>query len=187
MNEYQGQFGATDCGKEYIIKWFENHKCNKFCNKHWIKAKGIVKSKINSKQRTSYTWEIAKPTHLMNSTTHHTHGSQHTVVKKDLKSINSNKRHNNKHSHGKKDDTDSDSDDSKTLSDVNESEINDESDGDNDNNDDNNDDLNEYNQYSSDSYVCERTRDNTWGDIDDVSNNKILSKCNERVKELITH
>ena len=26
-----GKYGSADCGKDYIITWFEQHKCNKFC------------------------------------------------------------------------------------------------------------------------------------------------------------
>ena len=31
-----GKYGSADCGKDYIITWFEKHKCNKFCQSKWI-------------------------------------------------------------------------------------------------------------------------------------------------------
>jgi len=30
-------YGVTDMGKDYIWNWFRNHKCNKYCDKSWIR------------------------------------------------------------------------------------------------------------------------------------------------------
>ena len=54
------RYGAADCGLDYMINWFNHHKCNKHCQKHWIKAKGKLKQKIKTMKNTTWTWSTEK-------------------------------------------------------------------------------------------------------------------------------
>ena len=54
-----GHYGTTDCGNEFIINWFNKHKCNKYCDPKWKKATGkIVNEDIICERSTSYIWEL---------------------------------------------------------------------------------------------------------------------------------
>ena len=53
-NDSTGFYGACDGGKDMMITWFQNHKCNKFCNPKWIKPKGISNVYIKPSKHTKY-------------------------------------------------------------------------------------------------------------------------------------
>ena len=53
-------YGATDCGREYMLNWFVTHKCNKYCDKNWKKAKrNIIHETIAPTQASTLVWELA--------------------------------------------------------------------------------------------------------------------------------
>ena len=38
INENEEQtYGVTDTGREFLLNWFRNHKCNEYCDKNWAK------------------------------------------------------------------------------------------------------------------------------------------------------
>ena len=51
-----GIYGAADCGFDFILNWFKYHKCNKYCQKHWITPHGQIKQNIDITKHTTWTW-----------------------------------------------------------------------------------------------------------------------------------
>ena len=53
-----GKFGTTDCGRDYILNFFANHKCNSFCESHWKRPEQSQMSQnVRAVRRTSYAFE----------------------------------------------------------------------------------------------------------------------------------
>ena len=59
MSVEGNRYGAGDCGYDYILNWFKYHKCNKYCQKHWITPNGNIdiKQEINVTQHTTWIWQ----------------------------------------------------------------------------------------------------------------------------------
>ena len=53
-------YGAADCGFDYILNWFKHHRCNKYCQKHWIKPQGEIEQTIDVTRHTTWTWSTEK-------------------------------------------------------------------------------------------------------------------------------
>ena len=52
------EYGTNDCGRDYIISWFENHKCNQFCESRWIRPPSIQKKQklVVVQKKTTTVW-----------------------------------------------------------------------------------------------------------------------------------
>ena len=53
---WTSSYGPCDGGKDMMITWFENHKCNSFCRRYWKKASGQKQVYIKPTQNTTYVW-----------------------------------------------------------------------------------------------------------------------------------
>ena len=58
------EFGKTECGVDFIATWFDEHKCDKFCNlkgTKWLKFDDNINVKVKRKvvKRTSYSSKIS--------------------------------------------------------------------------------------------------------------------------------
>ena len=51
-----GNYGPSDCGKEYVVDFMKKHKCNKFCKPEWKKEHGA--SKFAKRRATMMSWEV---------------------------------------------------------------------------------------------------------------------------------
>ena len=61
LSNISGHYGSSDCGHEFIVNWFNKHKCNRYCDPKWKTAKGNVTThKIVAEKSTSYLWEVEK-------------------------------------------------------------------------------------------------------------------------------
>ncbi len=54
----KGTYGVTDIGFKGIIAFFNNHKCNEFCEKVWIKPVFNKKYFLNSTEKSLYHWNV---------------------------------------------------------------------------------------------------------------------------------
>ena len=60
LSQVSGHYGSSDCGREYMINWFNKHDCNKYCDKKWKKAKGnIINETITPESSSTFVWELA--------------------------------------------------------------------------------------------------------------------------------
>mmetsp|Transcript_13234 Transcript_13234/g.20034 ORF Transcript_13234/g.20034 Transcript_13234/m.20034 type:complete len:590 (+) Transcript_13234:47-1816(+) len=53
--EQGGVYGATDCGKHYLLNWFRTHRCNKFCDSQWKKPSLLELNSVQQSVRKSMT------------------------------------------------------------------------------------------------------------------------------------
>ena len=53
-----GQYGTSDCGKDFIITWFENHQCNRFCDTKWISPIAETKDQqVTVTKSSTFVWQ----------------------------------------------------------------------------------------------------------------------------------
>eukprot|EP01084_Bolivina_argentea_P044237 81433_1 len=56
---WSASYGPCDGGKDMMITWFQNHKCNEYCGSNWKRAYGIKHTYIKPTAHTSYVWDIS--------------------------------------------------------------------------------------------------------------------------------
>eukprot|EP01083_Nonionella_stella_P045070 121162_1 len=54
---WTSSYGPCDGGKDMMITWFQNHRCNSYCGRRWKRATGRKSSYIKPTQRTTYVWQ----------------------------------------------------------------------------------------------------------------------------------
>lgn len=50
-------YGPCDGGEDMMMTWFNNHKCNRFCKREWMKPLYDTTTEIQQKEETSYIWQ----------------------------------------------------------------------------------------------------------------------------------
>ena len=60
LSNKAGRFGSSDCGKDYLLEWFNKHKCGQFCDPKWKKPNDKQSVAIKAVKRTSFAFETTE-------------------------------------------------------------------------------------------------------------------------------
>jgi len=59
IKDSKPKYGLSDGGIQCITSFFLNHKCNKYCKKHWLKPKYLdITIQLNKGKGTTYVWDV---------------------------------------------------------------------------------------------------------------------------------
>eukprot|EP01083_Nonionella_stella_P080807 222178_1 len=70
---WTSSYGPCDGGKDMMITWFQNHRCNSYCRRQWKRAYGRKSAYIKPTPKTTYVWQTqqykneASQGHCLNS------------------------------------------------------------------------------------------------------------------------